>query len=66
MYLSPAGIHHFKYVVHVVHQGQELFVFIIVSFPKDDGAYDIGDSAAQLECWVEGHSCGFRKVTIYK
>ena len=65
-YLSPAGVHHLKHVVHVVHQGQELLVFIVISLPKDNGAYDVGDSAAQLECWVKGQSCEISKVTVYK
>lgn len=66
MYLSPAGVHHLKDVVHVVHQGQELLVFIIISFPKDNGAYDVGDRAAQHEGYVKRCSCDFRKVTDYK
>lgn len=64
-YLSPAGVHHLKDVVHVVHQSQELLVFIIVSFPKDNGAYDIGDSTAQHEGWVKSCSCDFRNITDY-
>lgn len=66
MYLSPWGVDHLKDVVHVAHQGQELLVFIAVSFPKDDGAYDIGDSIAQHEGWVKRCSCDFRKVTNHK
>lgn len=62
MYMSPVGVHHLKDVVHVVHQSQELSVFIVVSFPKDDGAYDIGDSTAQHGGWVND----FRKVTSQK
>lgn len=65
MYLSPVGVHHLK-DVHVVHQGQELLVFIVILFPKDDGAYDIGDSTAQHEGWVKRCSCDFRKVTNHK
>lgn len=66
MYLSPVGVHHLKDVVHVVHQGQELLVFIVISFPKDNAAYDIGDSTAQHEGWVKRCSCDFRKVTNHK
>lgn len=65
MYLSPAGVHHLKDVVHVVYETQELLGFIIISFPKDNGAYDIGDSTGQHVGWVKRCSCDFRKVTDY-
>lgn len=66
LYLSPVGVHHLKDVVHVIHQGQELLVFIVISSPKDNGAYDVGDSTAQREGWVKRRSWDFRKVTNHK